>query len=104
MSIKLQTSQHEGIAVVASYATAASLITVPSNARPQAKAVFRHTGTAGYWYGKFARTTGPTTSLYSFKIGPGETFPEENMPLGAIWLLSSGDCVGDLSYSIGWRQ
>lgn len=101
MAIKLQTVQNEGQAAVASYTTAAALITIPSNAVPWAQAVFRHTGTAGKWYGRYAGGT-PTTTVHDFVLGPGEPHQMDNPPKGIVSLLASSDAVGALEWEIGW--
>jgi hypothetical protein len=101
VTIKLQTVQNEGEAAYGSYGTAATLLTIPGGAVPWAKAVFRHLGTAGYWYGRYAGGT-PTTSVYDFKLAAGEPHQLDNPPMGDVILLAGAGVDGNLSYSIGW--
>lgn len=103
MSIFLENTTDQGEAATASYSSAALLVSIPNNAVPAASFTARNTGTAGIWYIKFRRTSGPTSTVYSWKLGPGEhrTFP--NPPKGDIYALQVG-ANGVLSWFVGWRQ
>lgn len=93
-------------AAVGSYGSAALLFTVPTTAKAPGQATFKHTGSAGFWYVQFQRDvigSGPTTTVYSMKLSPGEEFTEDNMPLGTVYALAGGGAVGALSYYAGWR-
>jgi hypothetical protein len=103
MSLSLQTTTLQGLADPTKYQTAAVVATIPTTAKPQAKSVFRHIGTAGYWYGGYNGLI-PTTSNYSFKLGAGEPHQLDNPPTGAISLLASGDCAGPCEWALGWKQ
>jgi hypothetical protein len=101
--IQLPNNQTEGLAAAASYTSATTLLTVPTNTPAWAKVVFRHTGSSGFWYGSYGGNT-PTTSSYSFKLAPGEPEQLDNPPEGTIKLLASGSGIGDLSYSVSYRS
>lgn len=99
MSVKLKNTTDQGIADKDNYGSAALLTEIPDNWGPEAQFTCRHLGTTGYWYLMFRRTTGPTTTVYSKKLGPGEPFTERNPPKGEIWALT--DANNDLSWYIG---
>jgi len=104
MSTFLKNTTDQGEAAFGDYGTADLLVEIPATWVPQAQATFRHQGTDGFWYVIFARDvvgSGPTTSLYSIKLGPGERYTEHNPPMGDVWLLADGDVDGALSWYIG---
>jgi hypothetical protein len=103
MSLFLQSKTLQGLAQAAQFQTSTLLATIPTNAFPQAKAVFRHTGAKGFWYGSYNGLAVSTTS-YSFKIGPGEPHQMDNPPTGAITLLASADADQPCAYDLGWKQ
>jgi hypothetical protein len=103
MSIFLKNDTDQAEAASSSYTSAAILCTINNAWKPAAQATFRHTGTSGFWYIKFKRTTGPTTTVYSIKLGPGEFFTEDNPPIGEVWALASGGSIGALSWYIGGK-
>lgn len=90
------------LAAASGFTSAATLLTVPTTAKPWAKFVCRHEGTSGFWYGCYAGVT-PTTISYDFKLGPNEPHNMDNPPKGAIKLLASGSGIGNLSYGANWR-
>lgn len=100
--IVLENNSNEGEAVYGSFTSAAFLVTVSSSAKPQASITFKHLGTAGFWYIKFRRSTGPTTSVYTIKLGPGEFITRDNPPMGDVWLLADGSVNGNLSWALGY--
>lgn len=102
--IKLKTTTTQAEAATGSYGSAAILFTVASNAIPAAQVTFKHTGTAGFWLIQFQRDvvgSGPTTTVYSRKLGPGEEFTEDDPPKGEVWGLHSS-ANGPLSYYGSW--
>lgn len=101
-TLKLKTMTHQGLALIASFLSAAKLTEVDSNGLPSGQATFKHTGTSGYWYVTLKRSSGPTASDFSFKIGPGEAPTEMGPPIGEIWALADSDVDGDLSWYVGW--
>lgn len=101
MSIKLPTVRNEGLADEASYGSAATLLTIPSDGVPWAAADFRHLGTAGYWYISFGGNT-PSTTSYSIKLAPGEPRGIDNPPEGAIKILAGSGVDGHLEYFVDW--
>jgi hypothetical protein len=101
MSIKLPVVQHEGQAVVASYLSAALIINIPGSARPAAKFVFRHMGTAGKWYGSYAGGT-PSSSSHDFVVGPGEPHQLDNPPIGDINMKATSDVDVAGEWEAGW--
>jgi hypothetical protein len=102
MSLKNQTQQ--GLAAQGSYLSAALVTSIGSSDGAPAQATFKHTGTAGYWYVTLNRSSGPTTTSYSLKLGPGEFFTEDNPPYGAIWALADANVDQGLSWYVGWTQ
>lgn len=102
MSVRLKNTTDNGEAAVASYGTAAILTTIPT-AGPASQITFRHTGTAGIWYVKLKRAAGPSSTDYSIKLLPKESFTEDNPPIGAVWALASGAADGPLSWYLGYR-
>lgn len=101
MAIKPHTLQGEG--AVASFASAALLVTIPSNAKVPAQATFKHMGTTGYWFVQFQRDTigsGPTSTVYSRKLSPGEEFTEDDPPTGEVWSLQTGTPDANISYYV----
>lgn len=103
MSIFLKNETDQGEAAAASFTSAAQLTEIPSDWLPAAQATFRHAGSSGFWYVKFNRSTGPTTTVYSIKLAPGEFYTEDNPPKGEVWALSSGSGIGVLSWYIGGK-
>src|SRR6266566_10070536 len=101
-SIQLPNTQNEGQAAVASFFTAAVLLTIPTGALPWAHFVVRHTGNAGKWYGSYAGHT-PTTTTHDFVVGGGEPHQLDNPPKGAVTLLASADANGPLDWSLAYR-
>lgn len=96
--IELSNNTLQGHAVPASYASAALGFTITANALPWAVASFRNTGTVGFWFIMFARTSGPTTTFYSKKLGPGEPWALDNPPIGQVWFLQDGTANGNLDW------
>lgn len=102
--IKLPTSTTQGTAAPASFTTAALGFTVPSNAKVEAHASFRNTGTAGFWYVIFNKAVAgaPTTSNYSKKLGPNDGWTLTDPPTGDVWFLADGSANGNLDWYGDW--
>lgn len=103
----LKNHSTEAQAAVASFGSAALAFTIPSNAKTPAQASFQNTGTAGYWYVQFQRNvvgSGPTTTVYSKKLAPGEPWTEGEPPTGDVYLLADGSANGPCAYYASWTQ
>lgn len=104
MSSLLKNHTAQGEAAFGSYLSATSLTTIPTSAFPPAQATFRHLGTKGYWTVTLKRTSGPTSTDYSYKLGPNEAPTEIDPPIGNIYALADANVDGNLSWYVGWRQ
>lgn len=104
-TVHLKNTINQGLAAQGSFLTAAFLVNVPSFAKPQSQGTFRHTGTVGFWYVLFNKTSSaPSTSLYDIKLGPGEFFTEDQLPIGDIWILADANVDNNLFWYVGWFQ
>ena len=104
MAIRLKNTKDQALAQVANYLAAGRLTTISSQGRPEAQFTARHTGNTGFWVFSFERTSGPTLTDYSIKLGPGEPYTERNPPIGEVWGLATSDADGPLSWYTGWKQ
>jgi hypothetical protein len=100
LAIELPGAPNEGQAQPADYATQAVLITVPAGSLSWASGSFRHLGTSGFWIGSFGGNI-PTTTSYSFKLGPNEPRAFDNIGRGTVRLLHVG-ADGNLEYKVEW--
>ena len=102
--IFLKNQTVKGRAAVGSYGTAAIVTTIPTAGVPAAQATFRSEATLGFWYVTLRRTSGPSATDYSYKLGPGDAVTEEDPPIGEIWALADGTANGVLAWYVNWSE